>query len=92
MNTPENVKKSVTVDFKLWLWVLARCKVPLLTNEIKTPSFTTMKSLISTVNVEITKCAFTPIIPHPATEHSTLYTYMKNYQDILNQSNIPYDP
>ena len=51
-----------------------------------------MKSLISTVNVEITKCAFTPIIPHPATEYSTIYTCMKNYQDILNQRNIPYGP
>ena len=90
LNIPENVKKSVTVDFKLW--VLARYKVPLLTNEIKTPSFIAMKSLISTVNVEITKCAFTPIIPHPATEYSTIYTCMKNYQDILNQRNIPYGP
>ena len=76
------LKKSVTVDFKLW--VLARYKVPLLTNEIKTQSFIAMKSLISTVNVEITKCAFTPIIPHPSTEYSTIYTCMKNYQDILN--------
>ena len=90
LNIPENVKKCVTVDFKLW--VLAHYKVPLLTNEIKTPSFIAMKSLISTVNVEILKCAFTPIIPRPATEYSTIYTRMKNYQDTLNQRNIPYGP
>ena len=41
--------------------------IPLLTNEIK-PPFTATKSLISKVDVEITKCAFTPIIPHLATE------------------------
>ena len=41
------------------------------------------------VDEEITKCAFTPIIKHPATECSKIYTCMKNYQDILNQFNIP---
>ena len=90
LNIPENVKKSVTVDFKLW--VLARYKVPLLTNEIKTTSFIAMKSLISAVNVEITKCAFTPITPHPATKYLTICTCMKNYPDILNQRNILYGP
>ena len=33
VHVPENVKEYVTVDFKLW--VLARYKVVLLTNEIK---------------------------------------------------------
>ena len=51
-----------------------------------------MKSFISTVNIEITKCAFIPIMPHPATEYSTIYTCMKNYQDILNQIKIPCGP
>ena len=51
-----------------------------------------MKSLLSSVNVKITKRAFTPIIPHPATDFSTIYTCMKNYQDILNQRNVPYGP
>ena len=35
---------------------------------------------------------FTPIIPHPATEYSTIYTSLKNYQDILNQRHIHYGP
>ena len=51
-----------------------------------------MKSLISRANVEIAKCMFTPIIPHPVTEYSTIYTCLKNYQDILNQRHIPYGP
>ena len=88
VNVPENIKESVTVDFKLW--VVVRYKAPLFINEIKTPSFIATKSLILTVNQEITKHAFTPIIPHPATEYSTIYTSMKRYQDILNQRYNPY--
>ena len=49
-----------------------------------------MKSLLSLVNVKTTKSTFTPIIPHPATDFSTIYRCMKNYQDILNQRNVPY--
>ena len=73
LNVPENVKDSVTVDFKLW--ILACYKTSILTNEIKAPSFIAMKSLLSSVNVKITKSAFTPIIPHPATDFSTLSRY-----------------
>ena len=51
-----------------------------------------MKSIISSVNVRITNSAFTPIIPQPATDFSTIYTCMKNYPDILNQRNVPYGP
>ena len=78
------------MDFKLW--ILARHKTSTLTNEIKVPSFVAMKSPLSTVNVKIIENAFTPIIPHPATDFSTIYTCMKNYQDILNQRNVPYGP
>ena len=88
VNVPENIKESVTVDFKLW--VVVRYKAPSFINEIKTPSFIATKSLILTVNQEITKHAFTPIIPHPATEYSTIYTSMKRYQDILNQRYNPF--
>ena len=49
------------------------------------------KSLIPTVNVEITKCALSPIILHPATEYLTRYTCMTNYQDI-DQRHIRYSP
>ena len=51
-----------------------------------------MKSVISSENARITNSAFTPIILHPATDFTTIYTSMKNYQDILNQRNIPYGP
>ena len=90
INVPENVKDFVTVDFKLW--ILVRRKTSILTNEIKAPSFIAIKSLLSWVNVKITKSAFTPIILHPATDISTTYKCMKNYQDILNQRNVPHSP
>ena len=51
-----------------------------------------MQSLKSTVDVKIIKSAFTPIIPHPDTDFSTIYTCMKNYQDVLIQRNVPYGP
>ena len=85
-----NVNESATMDSKLW--ILAGHKIPIPKDEIKIPSFVAMKSLISSENVRITNSAFTPIIPHPATDFSTIYTSMKNYQDILNQRNIPYGP
>ena len=31
-----------------------------------------------------------PIIPYPATEYGTIYTCMKNFQDVLHQKNMPY--
>ena len=86
VKVPENIKESVTADFKLW--VLACYKAPLLKNETKTPSFIATKILILTLHVDMTKCVFTPIIPHPATEYSTIYTCMKNYPDIFNQRHI----
>ena len=78
------------MDFKLW--ILARHKTTIPTDEIKTPSFITMKSIISSVNARINNSVFTPIIPDPATDFSTIYTCMKNYHDILNQCNVPYGP
>ena len=36
----------------------------------------------------ITSVGFTPIIPHPATEYGTIFTRIKNYQDVLKQKNI----
>ena len=40
----------------------------------------------------ITRIAFTPIIPHPATEYDTINTTMKNFQDVLLQKNLQYGP
>ena len=44
LNVPENVQDFVAVDSKLW--ILARYKTSILTNEIKAPSFIAMKFII----------------------------------------------
>ena len=40
----------------------------------------------------ITRFAFTPIIPHPATEYDTIFTCMRNFQDVLLQRDLEYGP
>ena len=56
------------------------------------PSFSAMKSLLTLKHHNVTKCAFTPIIPHPATGRDTIYTTMINFQDILKQKSLDYGP
>ena len=34
----------------------------------------------------------TPILPNPATEYKTIFTCMKNFQDVLQQRNLDYGP
>lgn len=74
LKVSENVKDSVTVDFKLW--PLALHKTPIHTNEIKAPSLLAMQSPISTVNVKITKTAFTPMIP----QFTIIYMTFRQYK------------
>ena len=54
LNVPENVKDSVTEDFKLY--ILARHKILILTNEIKGPSFRAKYSRMD--QVKFVKTAF----------------------------------
>ena len=56
------------------------------------PSYIAIKSIVSSVETIPTLCAFTPIILHPATQFDTIFTCMKNFQDVLLQKNIPYGP
>ena len=35
---------------------------------------------------------FTPIIPYPATEYDTIFTAMRNFQDVLRQKDQNYGP
>ena len=50
------------------------------------PSFTATNSLLYHKKYPLTHIAFTPIIPHPATEYDTINTFMKNFQDLLAQN------
>ena len=47
------------------------------------PSFSATNSFLQNMQPQITRIAFTPIIPHPATDYDTIYIVMKNFQDVL---------
>ena len=48
------------------------------------PSFAAVKSLLDTSTCSITRCAFTPILPYPATEFDTIFTTMINYDSKMS--------
>ena len=52
---------------------------------VNIPSFAAMKSLLVADTHVVTKCAFTPILPYPATEFDSIFTTMINFQDLLKQ-------
>jgi hypothetical protein len=54
-------------------------------DESHVPTFTAVKSLLGTSITCITQCAFTPILPYPATQYDTIFTTMINFQDVLLQ-------
>ena len=58
------------------------------------PSFAATNSLLhsSSDKRPVTRIAFTPIIPHPATEFNTIHTVMVNYQDVLKQNDLNSGP
>ena len=56
------------------------------------PFFTATNSLLHYKKSSLTRIAFTPIIPHPATEYDTVNTCMKNFQDVLAQNELEYGP
>ena len=52
------------------------------------PSFAAVNGLLLNDKSSTTSVGFTPIIPHPATEYETIFTCIKNYQDVLKHKNI----
>ena len=80
------VTKESTRDHRLW--VLARhlkqsnLPTPLINNVAShIPSYASMKSLVSVQEHTLTRCAFTPILPYPATEEDSIFTTMVNFQE-----------
>ena len=49
------------------------------------PSFAAVNGLLLNDKSSITSVCVTSIIPHPATEYGTIFTCIKNYQDVLKQ-------
>ena len=50
------------------------------------PSWSATNSARIVNNVNKTSVGFTPLLPYPATEYDTIYTCMKNFQDVLHQT------
>ena len=82
-----NICKQSSKEHRLW--VLTRHIQP---GASMIPSFPAINSLLSVNSHCITKCAFLPILPHPATEADTIYTTMINFQDVLKQKKLKNGP
>lgn len=74
------------------LWFLSRFLIKsnvsdhLLPEVSGVPSWSAFNSLISNDSKKPTTIAFTPIIPHPATQYDTIFTCMVNFQDAFLQT------
>ena len=84
---------STTTKEQFKIWCAARSSKMLnQTHKARVPSFIATNSLFANSVDAITKFAFTPIIPYPATEFDTIFTCMKNFQDVLLQRKQEYGP
>ena len=73
---------SLQKDFIKW----TLCRSTIASHNVKSiQSHNATKSLLRTQVKSITQHAFTHIIPYPATEQDTVYTCMKNFQNVLIQ-------
>ena len=91
-----NIEVSANYDFMTWVTArfATKANVPDYTScdKASIPSFTATDSLIKYEKYPLTGIAFTPIIPHPATEYDTIHTCMKNFQDVLSQNDLECGP
>ena len=56
------------------------------------PLFAATNRLLSSLVEVMTSFAFTPVVPYLATEFDTIFTCMKNFQDVVQQRNLEYGP
>ena len=49
------------------------------------PSWSAFNSLITTENLPVKIVGLLPVLPYPVTEHATVYTALKNFQEILGK-------
>ena len=86
---PEHVINSSKSDFINCY--TARYRLTMDDSNFSLPSFIGTKSLVSSAAIISTLCAFTPIIPHPATQFDIIFTCMKNFEDVLLQKKFLMD-
>ena len=91
-----NIQINSLNKFELWAMTRYTTKhnIPVYSTCDKpfVPSFTETNSLIFSDRRPLTRIAFTPIIPYPATEFDTIHTCMVNFQDVLTQKGLSYGP
>ena len=86
-------RKNDNLSREYHLWILARRQNMASTDvAVNIPSFAAMKSLLISDQHPITACAYTPILPYPATQFDTIFTTMINFQDVLSQKGQEYGP
>ena len=81
-----------TVRRKDIAWSISRMDLSCITEGVKEttndqtmPSWSAFNSLITDENVCQKVIGFLPVLPHPVTEFATVYTALKNFQNILSQ-------
>ena len=74
------------------IWSASRSLPSTQSDSNQVPSFTATNSFFQNTTTVLTSFAFTPIIPYPATEYDTIFTCMKNFQDVLQQRDLDYGP
>ncbi|KAJ8894564.1 hypothetical protein PR048_007227 [Dryococelus australis] len=82
---PDHILPSSSEREQDMVWTLCRYHTSLhnVPEECDIPTWSAFNSILSSVDIPQMTTAFTPILPHPATEFSAIYTCMKNYQDCL---------
>ena len=56
------------------------------------PSWSAFNSLVTNENLPVKIAGLLPVLPYPVTEHATVYTALKNFQEILGkleQTHLP---
>ena len=56
------------------------------------PTWAGVHALISNAEIPLNRVAFLPVIPHPVTQYVTVYTAMKNFQELLSNLEQPLLP
>ena len=94
-DTPDEEELILTAKNEYMTWCTSRFLITKNLPEYSSlespniPSFAAVNGLLLNDRNPPTRVGFTPIIPFPATEYNTIFTYMKNYQDVLEQKRVP---
>ena len=80
--THEITEAKTLLDYDVWCFVRY---IGSKTVSKYLASFSAINSLLSDEVVTRTSIGFTPILPHPITDFESVYTVMRNFQDVLKQ-------